>query len=334
MRVPNFTLRWIAVVASVLLANALWPAVGLGEIQFSGQATGVRATVFGQTIALSETEPLPNEGGAEHASLLDAEIPGVLTVGVLHASSVGQGDRSRSKASVADLDLMVGGNKVGASFLVARAEAVCGPLGPAVSGNSSLAELMINNQTIFVTGEPNQTIDLPLGGKVIINEQSQSISGNRGEITVTALHVIVPGVADIAIARSYADIVCAGQPDCVSSKDFVTGGGWITVGGSKATWAVAGGIKNGFWGHLNYNDHGARLKVKGTGVTKYEVTGATSRHIEGTCEIDGSPGTYKVDVADLGEPGRNDTFQIELSNGYSASGNLGGGNIQLHIQCK
>ena len=76
------------------------------------------------------------------------------------------------------------------------------------------------------------------------------------------------------------------------------------------------------------------MKVKGTGVTGYTVTGPTSRHIDGTAEINGGPGTYSVDVADNGEPGRDDTFAIRLSNGYTAVGNLSGGNIQLHLPCK
>ena len=90
-------------------------------------------------------------------------------------------------------------------------------------------------------------------------------------------------------------------------------------------------MKNGgLWGHLSYIDHGSDgLKVKRTGVTAYSGTG-TSRHIEGTADIDGASGTYAVDVADNGEPGRNDTFSLKLSNGYTASGNLAGGNIQLH----
>jgi hypothetical protein len=58
--------------------------------------------------------------------------------------------------------------------------------------------------------------------------------------------------------------------------------------------AVAGGIKNGgFWGHLEYIDHGdGHPKVHGTGVNAFTVTGPTSRHIEGTANIDGTPGTY------------------------------------------
>jgi hypothetical protein len=70
--------------------------------------------------------------------------------------------------------------------------------------------------------------------------------------------------------------------------------------------------------------------VKGTGVTGYIVVNSTTRHVEGTAEIDGAAGTYQVDIADNGEPGTNDTFLLMLSSGYVASGTLGGGNIQLH----
>jgi len=84
---------------------------------------------------------------------------------------------------------------------------------------------------------------------------------------------------------------------------------------------------------LTYNDHDfSGLKVKGTGVTAYVITGTLKRHIEGTAEINGQDAfTYTVDVTDNGEPGTNDTFAITLSNGYSASGTLRGGNIQLHV---
>ena len=60
------------------------------------------------------------------------------------------------------------------------------------------------------------------------------------------------------------------------------------------------------------------------------MTDETSRHIEGTADIDGLAGTYQVDVTDAGEPGRNDRFALQLSTGYAASGTLQGGNIQIH----
>ncbi len=195
--------------------------------------------------------------------------------------------------------------------------------------------LTIDGQQIAVTGAPNQRIDLPVG-YVIINEQTRESSKHYGSLTVNALHVVIPGVADVVIASAHADIACSAKPVC-QGGDFVTGGGWIiTPSGSRANFAVAGGLKNGsLWGHLHYIDHGTNLKVKGTGVTAYVVTGPTSRHIEGTCEINGVPGTYAVDVADEGEPGRGrDLFRITLSTGYTAGNALAGGNIQLHQPCK
>ena len=142
----------------------------------------------------------------------------------------------------------------------------------------------------------------------------------KADVTITGTALVGCGAA-------------AGPPTCKVSRDRVTGGGWIRrPSGAKANFGVAGGIKhNAFRGHLQYNDRGNGLKVRGTGVTAYVVVDAVTRHIEGTARINGQRGfTYKVDVADKGEPGRNDTFSLSLSNGYSASGTLAGGNIQLH----
>src|SRR5437016_9874506 len=120
-------------------------------------------------------------------------------------------------------------------------------------------------------------------------------------MTVNALHVLIPGVADVVIASAHADVGC-GQKACDPSKEFVTGGGWITgtPSGARANFAVAGGMKNnGLWGHLTFIDHGKGLKVKGTGVTSYTVTGPLSRRIEGTADVAGEGSvTYVVDVTD------------------------------------
>ena len=299
-----------------------------GQTTFSGQATVVRAQVLGADVVLSDTGPLPKSGGALEASLLEAEVPGVLEAEVLHASTVGQGRESNAEASVANFSLTVGGNNIAADFLASRARAACEASGPVTSGSSEIAALTINGQTIAVSGQPNQRVDLVAGGYVIINEQTSS---RPGDITVNALHVVVPGVADVIISSAHADVACG--PKCAQARDFVTGGGWITgtPTSARGNFAVAGGIKNGaFWGHLAYIDHGSKMKVKGVSVTSYAGSG-DSRHIEGTATVDGQPGfTYQVDVADRGEPGRNDTFSLRVSNGYTASGKLAGGNIQLH----
>jgi hypothetical protein len=149
---------------------------------------------------------------------------------------------------------------------------------------------------------------------------------------------------DVVVASSSAAINCPSSPPPAGSSPppchFVTGGGWITGTPShaKANFGVAGGIKNGeFWGHLNYKDHGNGMHVKATAVTGYQVDpiDPDCRIINYAVTIDQQPGTARVRVCDKGEPGRNDLFEIQLSNGYSASGDLGGsrpggGNIQLH----
>jgi hypothetical protein len=120
-------------------------------------------------------------------------------------------------------------------------------------------------------------------------------------------------------------------------KDFVTGGGWIKEASrEKATFGVSGGIKNNkFWGQLSFKGHGKNgIKIKSTSVTAYIVIDAVTRQIEGIAKVNGKGSfTYKVIVKDNGEPGRNDSFSLVVSNGYSAAGNLIGGNIQLHKKC-
>jgi len=313
---------------------------------YSGRAIVVQATVLNVgTINLGDTGPLPAEGGARDGSLLTVGVSKDQTGGVLeltavagHSTTVGQGSSSRAEASVAQVSMNVAGNAVEASILRSQAEATCDGQGRAsVRGRSEVARLVVNGQDFAVSGAPNQEIDLP-NGRIVINEQSFREDGNEAEITVNALHVttVIPGtsqvLAEVVISSAHADITCGA---CAPpAGDFVTGGGWITTqSGARANFGVAGGIKQGgAWGHLTYIDHGGS-KVKGTGVTGYEVTGPLSRRITGTAEVDGVGGfTYTVDVIDNGEPGREDTFTIELSNGYSASGTLAGGNIQLHAK--
>ncbi|HUR58507.1 MAG TPA: post-COAP-1 domain-containing protein, partial [Opitutaceae bacterium] len=120
----------------------------------------------------------------------------------------------------------------------------------------------------------------------------------------------------------------------------VTGGGWIigTPSGAKGTFGMSGGIRRGeFWGHLTYQDHGTGMKVQSTAVTGFrnDPSDPKGRIITYSVTIAGAPGTATLRVVDNGEPGRNDIFDLTLSTGYHAAGDLGGGrpgggNIQLH----
>jgi hypothetical protein len=328
---------------------------------FSGQAYVVQATVPPLSpITVADTGALPPGGGAQEASLLDVPPISLGTAGglngadVAHATSIGRGNASRSEASVADVSLTAAGNTIAADFLMSEVSAQCKGTSPSVSGRSHLARIVINDQTIEVSGATNQTVQLPLNaGSVVINEQSSSVSGQSGTMDVNALHVVVnnptPGsapLADVIISHAHSDITCpASPPPCdATAADFVTGGGWIASPSdpnAKANFAVAGGIKNGsFWGHLMYLDHGKRLRVKGTAVTgygAYPAFGSNGRKTLGFADVDGGTDSYEADVADDGESGRGvDRFQLLLNRvPVSSDNHLAGGNIQLHKpQCQ
>src|SRR5207302_8770376 len=146
-------------------------------------------------------------------------------------------------APVAELSLPVAGNPISAGLLQARASAVCGDGGATATGSSNITALSVNGQTVTISGTPNQRVPL-LVGEVIINEQT---SKGAGDITVNALHIEVPGVADVIVSSAHAVITCqpAPPPPVCAGADFATGGGWTigTPSGAKANFGAAGGIK-------------------------------------------------------------------------------------------
>jgi hypothetical protein len=324
------------------------PAIAAADTTFSGRATVISGQVEGTTIGpLADTGDVSASGGHLDATVLTYPIPGVtdptngaLSAEVLQAVVIAHGNHSHAEATVASFSLTAAGQTVGASFLSATADATCNGTTASVAGSAQIVDLTLNRQPLVVSGGVGpQTITLPGLGAIVINEQVGSASANSGTITVNALHVMLTDPAtgkrtDVVVASAHADIACGTNVALCADQDFVTGGGWITTSsGSRANFAVAAG-KTAGWGHLMYIDHGAGLKVKGTGVTMYTPgPTSTARHIEGTDEANGAPGTYQVDVADNGEPGRDDTFRIWLSNGYTQGPvTLSGGNIQLHCR--
>jgi hypothetical protein len=317
---------------------------------YRGRAAVVSGTVVGLGVSVSDTGPLDSSGGVRETSLLSANVSGMVTAEAAHALTYGANNVAYSEASVANAGVntcttvLIGGNVITADFVMARAMADCCTT-PSLSGSSEVAGLNVNGQAAFVTGQPNQTIDLGMGNRVVINEQFGAQTDTSADITVNALHIYLCDTGDVVISSASAGTTCgtssggneiSAPPAC----DFLTGGGWITgtPSGAKANFGVGGGFKNGaFWGHLNYIDHGNGMHVKATAVTGYstDLNDSDCRIIDYNVTIDGQAGTARVRACDKGEPGRDDIFQIQLSNGYFAGGDLGGsrpggGNIQLH----
>jgi hypothetical protein len=352
----------LGLLAAVLLipAQAVYPqdgngngkkknAAGGGGAQqveattYSGRATVLKATVGGVGTTICDTGDLPSSGGCLEASALNASVAGLVTGKVCHASTVGQGHCSRAEASMESVSVTVGLYTINCGFIMTKANATCAEDGTAsATGWQEMVACSVNGTGIASNGQPNQENVNFLGLKIIINEQIMDVDGNCASMTVNGLHIILKDpllgtvLADVVVCTSHADICCGGGENGeghAEVTDRLTGGGFITgtPSGAKGNFGVAGGVKNGaFWGHLNYIDHGTGMHVKHIAITDYEATSANERKISGTCEINGQSGyTFSVFAADNGEPGSGDTFNIFLSNGYSAGGYLGGGNIQL-----
>ena len=115
----------------VLIALPVWP-IGLhvdstqcGAVAYSGQATELRPAELGITTTISDTGQVSATGGAHQSPLTSVGVPGRLTADVAHATTVGQADRARSDASVAETSLTVGCNSIAAHTLRFSAMAVC-----------------------------------------------------------------------------------------------------------------------------------------------------------------------------------------------------------------
>jgi hypothetical protein len=123
-------------------------------------------------------------------------------------------------------------------------------------------------------------------------------------------------------------------------KDSTTGRGHITgPSGNEAKFEFKAGFKgdedenSSLRGEVVYVDDGfeCSLRVRSTSVTAYLEKGPNSRRIQGTAEINGHDGTFQLDVTD--DESASDSFAIRLSNGYSASGKLKKGHIEIHRRC-
>jgi len=119
----------------------------------------------------------------------------------------------------------------------------------------------------------------------------------------------------------------------------VTYGGRITAAnGDKATFggnAKTHPKKASPQGQEQFQDHGpaANLNVHSLDVRAVTCNARdTAASIFGKARINGSGSfDYRIDLQDLGEPGRNDTYRIRLSTGYdSGVRKLRGGNVQIH----
>jgi hypothetical protein len=81
-------------------------------------------------------------------------------------------------------------------------------------------------------------------------------------------------------------------------------------------------------GSFSYSDPATPIAFQAAKIRSLTFNGSQA-HFTGTSKIGKKKVSFTVDVTDNGDPGTNDFFSLQLSNGYSASGNLTAGNIHI-----
>lgn len=122
-------------------------------------------------------------------------------------------------------------------------------------------------------------------------------------------------------------------PQSTAGCKVTYGGRIAAANGDKATFG--GNAKAPAKGQEEYQDHGpaANMNVHSLDVRAVTCNAAgTAAFVFGRATVNGSGSfDYRIDLQDLGEPGRNDTYRLRLSNGYdSGQQRLQGGNVQVH----
>lgn len=116
-----------------------------------------------------------------------------------------------------------------------------------------------------------------------------------------------------------------------STAGQASGGGNIDApGGAKVAFGFsAKNGNNGLQGTCNVVDPAAGAMVKCEDVTAFTIDGNEAT-IYGNATQDGVPTTYVLKARDVADPGKGaDTFSIQTAAGYSRSGTLTGGNVQV-----
>lgn len=263
-----------ALLVGILVLGFAWNSADAQTVGGRAYAAFVNApTLSAGPLYLSDTGELSPNGGWEGAGLPGAEVPGVLSATVLNAATSGAeydtGPAANSSTSLADVSVLPWHMaRLSASFVSATVESTSA----GGTGSAEIWNLTFGGQAVTVTGQPNQTIEIPLVGTLIINEQTISAYGAAQTITVNALHLvlatgdeIILGSArsllnstgtGVLLARYSAGTSCVGSrsqpavwraasagplfspvmwPGEAACIDFVTGGGWYQPPNAQQT---------------------------------------------------------------------------------------------------
>jgi len=136
--------------------------------------------------------------------------------------------------------------------------------------------------------------------------------------------------ADLDATKSFDYPLSGGgqpPPPPPESGCKITGGGTIATGaGTEGKFSLVAHVS--LKGKVQYRD-GAAADFRSSRLTSVSCTGSSAT-INGEGTSNGHSVTFTVRVVDNGESGSSDVFTISLSDGYSRSGTLTSGNVQVH----
>lgn len=117
----------------------------------------------------------------------------------------------------------------------------------------------------------------------------------------------------------------------VSGVGNVTGGGQISPSGSPIAFGFEARSDAGLKGQCDVVDPAAGVKVHCSDVTGWAQVSSTEVEFFGAATVNGAATSYVIDTTDVADPGSGaDTFSISTATGYSASGTVTQGNVQIH----
>jgi hypothetical protein len=203
-----------ALFAAALLFVPLSSALA-GDVFYSGRATAVSGKIklleIEQNVLVSDNG-MSCQGLPKNETLYNVSQQGAVSVRADEAYTFTQGkDRSAiTKARLSGLQLDIPGLAVALTAVESRAEASCDENNAyTVKGKSTLGTLTVNGQPYTLSGQPNQSFEIPGIATLTVNEQ---VRFSR-EVRVVGLRIKLldpkqPLSGDIQVAAARAKISC------------------------------------------------------------------------------------------------------------------------------
>jgi hypothetical protein len=160
------------------------------------EAYGIKATGL-VTLAAQPDATLATPTPSDVAN---ASVAGLLTTGVLHAAVTQTANSETATATVNSIGAPLGGTLGLTSGLITT---TC----TATSGSNTVGTVNVVNLSLGTTNlngnvAPNTSINVPLVGTVVVNEQTPASPGT-GDLVVNAIHItLLGGTQDVIIGHA------------------------------------------------------------------------------------------------------------------------------------